>query len=53
MRSCFPEEQAIGILKEHGAGAKTADLCREHPISEASFYNWKSKFGLPGASSGK
>ena len=54
MRSCFPEEQALGILKEHGAGAKTADLCPEHPIGEATFYNWnynwKRKFGHPGAS---
>jgi putative transposase len=32
-------------LKEHELGAKTADLCRKHGISEATFYNWKSKFG--------
>jgi putative transposase len=32
-------------LKEHDLGAKTADLCRKHGISEATFYNWKSKFG--------
>ena len=50
MRSGFPEEQALGILKEHGAGAKTADLCPEHPITEATFYDWKSKFGRLGAS---
>ena len=37
--------QIIGILKEHDLGAKTADLCRKHGISEATFYNWKSKFG--------
>jgi len=30
---------------EHELGAKTADLCRKHGISEATFYNWKSKFG--------
>ena len=41
----FTEEQIIGILKEHELGAKTADLCRKHGISEATFYNWKSKFG--------
>jgi len=41
----FTEEQIIGVLKEHELGAKTADLCREHGISEATFYNWKSKFG--------
>ena len=44
-RTRFPEEQIIGILKEHDLGAKTADLCRKHGISEATFYNWKSKFG--------
>ena len=32
-------------LKEHEAGAKTADLARKHGISEATFYNWKAKFG--------
>ena len=35
----------IGILRKQEAGAKTADLCRKHGISEATFYNWKSKFG--------
>ena len=44
-RSRFTEEQIIGILKEHEAGAKTADLCRRHGMSEATFYNWKSRFG--------
>ena len=44
-RKRFTEEQIIGILKEHELGAKTADLCRKHGISEAAFYNWKSKFG--------
>jgi len=44
-RSRFTEEQIIGVLKEHELGAKTADLCRRHGISEATFYNWKSKFG--------
>jgi putative transposase len=44
-RKRFIEEQIIGILKEHELGAKTADLCRKHGISEASFYNWKSKYG--------
>jgi putative transposase len=39
------EEQIIAILKEHEAGMKTADLCRKHGISEASFYNWKAKYG--------
>lgn len=44
-RSRFTEEQIISILKEHEAGAKTADLCRRHGMSEATFYNWKAKFG--------
>jgi putative transposase len=44
-RNRFTEEQIIGVLKEHELGAKTADLCRKHRISEATFYNWKSKFG--------
>ncbi len=35
--------QFIAVLKEHELGAKTADLCRKHGISEATFYNWKSK----------
>jgi putative transposase len=39
------EEQIIAILKEYEAGAKTADLCRKHGISDASFYNWKAKYG--------
>lgn len=44
-RSRFTEEQIIGILKEHEAGAKTADLCRKHGVSQATFFKWKSKFG--------
>ena len=38
-------EEIIGILKHHEAGMKTADLCREHGVSAATFYGWKSKFG--------
>jgi putative transposase len=45
MKRKFTEEQIIGVLREHELGAKTADLCRKHGISEATFYNWKSKFG--------
>ena len=41
----FTEEQIIGVLKEGDAGAKTKDLCRKHGISEATFYNWKAKYG--------
>jgi putative transposase len=41
----FTEEQIIGVLREQEAGAKTADLCRRHGISEATYYNWKAKYG--------
>jgi putative transposase len=41
----FSEEQIIRVLKEHEAGAKTSEVCRRHGISEATFYNWKAKFG--------
>ena len=52
-RSRFTEEQIIAVLKEHELGAKTADVCRKHGISEATFYNWKSKFGGMDASEAK
>jgi putative transposase len=38
--SRFTEEQIIGILREHEAGVKTADVCRKHGISSATFYKW-------------
>jgi putative transposase len=41
----FNEEQIIGILREQEAGAKTADVCRRHGISSATFYQWKAKYG--------
>ena len=44
-RSKFTEEQIVGILQEQAAGAKTAELCRRHGFSEASFYLWRNKFG--------
>jgi len=44
-KSRYSEEQIIGILKEHEAGMKTAELCRKHNVSAATFYQWKAKFG--------
>jgi putative transposase len=44
-RSRFSEEQIIAILREQEAGAKTADVCRKHGISDATFYKWKARFG--------
>ena len=44
-RSRFTEEQIIAILREHEGGVKTADVCRKHGISSATFYQWKSKYG--------
>ena len=41
----FTEHQIIGILKQQDTGIKVADICREHGISDASFYNWKAKYG--------
>ena len=41
----FTEEQIIAVLKEADAGANTKDLCRRHGIAEATFYNWKARFG--------
>ena len=44
-RKRFSEEQIIGILRLHQAGAKPAELCRQHGISEATLYNWRSRYG--------
>ena len=52
-RSRFSEEQIIGILKEHQAGLPAAEICRKHGISDATFYNWRSKYGGMEASEAK
>lgn len=44
-RSRFSEEQIIAILREQEAGAKTADVCRKHGVSDATFYKWKARYG--------
>jgi putative transposase len=43
--SRFSQEQIIGILKQSEAGAKTSELCRQHGISAATLYGWRSKYG--------
>ncbi|MGK9237225.1 transposase [Inquilinus limosus] len=44
-RSRFDREQIIAVLREYDAGARTAELCRKHGISDATFYSWKAKYG--------
>lgn len=44
-QSRFTEEQIIGVLKEGEAGMKTAEVCRKHGISDATYYKWKAKYG--------
>jgi len=44
-QSRYTEEQIIGVLKEAEAGMKTAEVCRKHGISDATYYKWKAKYG--------
>jgi putative transposase len=48
--SRFTETQIIAILKEADAGVLVKDICRKHGISDATYYNWKSKYGGMAAS---
>ena len=43
VRKRNPEEHTIAVPNEAEAGARTADLCRKHGMSDATFYNWKTK----------
>ena len=45
MKKRYTEEQIIRILQEAEAGMKVMDLCRKHGISDATYYNWKAKYG--------
>jgi putative transposase len=46
----YTEEQIVGILKEVEAGIKVSEICRKYGISDATYYNWKAKYGGMAAS---
>ena len=52
-RSRFSEEQIVAILREQEAGTSTADVCRKHGVSSATFYKWKAKYGALDVSDAK
>lgn len=49
-KSTFSESQIVKILAQQESGQKVADICREHGISQATFYGWKRKYGGMGVS---
>jgi putative transposase len=49
-KSRFTETQIVAILKEADAGMPVKEICRKHGISDATYYNWKSKYGGMSAS---
>ncbi len=44
-KSRFTETQIVNILRQYEQGKKVSELCREHGLSEQTFYNWKAKYG--------
>lgn len=50
MKRRFSEDQVIRVLKEVDAGGKISEVCRRHGISDATYYNWKAKYGGLGIS---
>ena len=44
-KSKFSESQIVSFLKEAEAGRKVSEICREHGVSTAAFYQWRSKYG--------